>query len=159
MTRSGGKRSNTRNVFSQSFRKHGFPHSSTYLQLFKIGDLVDIKVNPSIHKGMPFKYYHGKTGKIFNITKSSVGLRVFKIVGNRKIQKKINVKIEHIKKNESKIELSKKKKTKDIIRRKKENRESKIFNFFQKNLLYNEKHTVGFQRINPVEPEPYCVVV
>lgn len=39
---------------------------------------MDIKCNPSIHKGMPFKYYHGRTGVVFNVTKTSLGLRVNK---------------------------------------------------------------------------------
>lgn len=42
------------------------------------GDYVDIKCNPSIHKGMPFKYYHGRTGVVFNVTKTSLGVRVNK---------------------------------------------------------------------------------
>lgn len=45
------------------------------------GDYVDIKCNPSIHKGMPFKYYHGRTGIVFNVTKTSLGVRVNKQVG------------------------------------------------------------------------------
>ncbi|CAN0312151.1 unnamed protein product [Ectocarpus fasciculatus] len=44
------------------------------------GDYVDIKCNPSIHKGMPFKYYHGRTGIVFNVTKTSLGVRVNKQV-------------------------------------------------------------------------------
>lgn len=44
---------------------------------------MDIKCNPSIHKGMPFKYYHGRTGVVFNVTKTSLGLRVNKQVGER----------------------------------------------------------------------------
>lgn len=39
---------------------------------------MDIKCNPSIHKGMPFKYYHGRTGVVFNVTKTSLGVRVNK---------------------------------------------------------------------------------
>lgn len=41
---------------------------------------MDIKCNPSIHKGMPFKFYHGRTGVVFNVTKTSVGVRVNKQV-------------------------------------------------------------------------------
>lgn len=159
MTRSGGKRSNTRYVFSQSFRNHGSTHSSSYLNLFKVGQLVDIKANASVQKGMPFKYYQGKTGKIFNVTKSSVGIKINKIVGNRKILKKINLKIEHIKKSNSRTEFTKRTKTKDFIRRKLGNKSFKLFRFFKKNLVYNEKHTVAFQKIHSFEPEPYCVVV
>lgn len=46
--------------------------------LLQRGDYVDIKCNPSIHKGMPFKYYHGRTGIVFNVTKTSLGVRVNK---------------------------------------------------------------------------------
>ena len=157
MTRSGGKRSNTRNMFSQGFRKHGSPNSSTYLQPFKVGQLVDIKVNPSVHKGMPFKYYHGKTGKVFNITKSSIGIKIYKIVGNRKILKKINVKIEHVRKSMSKNEFLNRIHTKDQIRRR--NTESKTFSLPRKNFIYSEKHTVAFEKIRSFEPESYCVIV
>lgn len=47
------------------------------------GDYVDIKCNPSIHKGMPFKYYHGRTGIVFNVTKTSLGVRVNKQASER----------------------------------------------------------------------------
>ena len=105
MTRSKGKRSNTRNINTRSYRRHGPEHISSYIQEFKIGDYVDIVINSSVHKGMPYKYYHGKTGKIFNISKSSIGVKIEKIVGNRKIIKKINIRIEHIRKSSSKIEF------------------------------------------------------
>lgn len=41
---------------------------------------MDVKVDPSVHKGMPFKYYHGRTGVVFNVTKRAVGVRVNKEV-------------------------------------------------------------------------------
>jgi large subunit ribosomal protein L21e len=50
------------------------------LSCIQLGDYVDIKVNPSIHKGMPFKAFHGRTGVIFNVTKRAVGVRVNKQV-------------------------------------------------------------------------------
>jgi large subunit ribosomal protein L21e len=50
----------------------------------QLGDYVDIKVNPSIHKGMPFKAFHGRTGVIFNVTKRAVGVRV-----NKQVRKSI----------------------------------------------------------------------
>lgn len=37
----------------------GLPHISTYLETYRIGDLVDIKADPSIQRGMPHKFYHG----------------------------------------------------------------------------------------------------
>ena len=39
-----------------------------------------LKVNGAIHKGMPHKVYHGKTGRIFNVTKHAVGVVVNKQV-------------------------------------------------------------------------------
>lgn len=32
---------------------------STYLVNYKVGDVVDIKGNGMIHKGLPHKFYHG----------------------------------------------------------------------------------------------------
>jgi large subunit ribosomal protein L21e len=157
MSRSGGKRSNTRYIFSQAFRNHGPVRPSSYLKTFKIGDLVDIKVNPFVHKGMPFKYYHGKTGKISNITKSSVCLKITKVVGNRKILKKINLKIEHVKKSNSRTEFIERIKAKDNIRRRR--KEEKVFDFSKKNLIFNQEHIVSFRKIQSFEPEPYCVIV
>ena len=46
------------------------------------GDYVDIKVDSSIHKGMPFKHYHGRTGVVFNVNKRAVGVIVNKAVRN-----------------------------------------------------------------------------
>lgn len=41
---------------------------------------MDIKVDSSIHKGMPFKHYHGRTGVVFNVNKRAVGVIVNKEV-------------------------------------------------------------------------------
>ncbi len=41
---------------------------------------MDVKANPSIQKGMPFKFYHGRTGVIYNVTKRAVGVEVNKLV-------------------------------------------------------------------------------
>jgi large subunit ribosomal protein L21e len=45
---------------------------------------------------MPFKFYHGRTGKIFNVNRTSLGVVVNKLVGNRIIPKRIHVRPEHI---------------------------------------------------------------
>jgi large subunit ribosomal protein L21e len=44
---------------------------------------VDVKCNPSIQKGMPFKAYHGRTGVVFNVTKRALGVVVNKLVSGR----------------------------------------------------------------------------
>merc|ERR1712157_13221 len=80
MVNSYGLRSGTRDLFSKSFRKHGHEHLTTYLVNYKVGDFVDVVVNSAIHKGMPHKYYHGKTGRVFNVTPRAVGVEINKHV-------------------------------------------------------------------------------
>ena len=41
---------------------------------------MDIKVNGAVHKGMPHKFYHGRTGKVWNVTKRAIGVEVNKQV-------------------------------------------------------------------------------
>lgn len=97
MAHSYGVRARTRHVFSKRFGQHGMPGMSTYMQVYRIGDYVDIKANGAVHKGMPYKYYHGKTGVIFNVTKTAVGVIVHKRVGNRYLEKRVTVRVEHVK--------------------------------------------------------------
>jgi large subunit ribosomal protein L21e len=71
------------------------------LSTFRIGDIVDIKASGKIHKGMPHKNYHGKTGIVWNVTPRAVGVILNKRVNTRIVQKKIHVRIEHLKKSTS----------------------------------------------------------
>jgi len=82
----------------------------------KVGDYVDIFADPSIHKGMPHKGYHGRTGIVFNVTKSAVGVRVNKLVNGRIIEKRIHIRIEHVRKSKCQ---------KEILQRKKDNEAAK----------------------------------
>ncbi|KAI0476200.1 ribosomal protein L21e-domain-containing protein [Xylariaceae sp. FL0804] len=116
MGHSAGLRKGTRYAFSRPFRQKGMIHMSTYLQQYKVGDIVDIKVNGAVQKGMPHKVYHGKTGVIYNVTKSAVGVIIYKRVGNRYIEKRINVRLEHINLSRSR---------EDFIKRVKQNAEYK----------------------------------
>jgi large subunit ribosomal protein L21e len=45
MTNSKGYRRGTRDLFSRKFRKHGTIPLSTYMKVYKVGDIVDIKVS------------------------------------------------------------------------------------------------------------------
>ncbi|KAG1783457.1 ribosomal protein L21e-domain-containing protein [Suillus placidus] len=69
---------------------------STYLINYRIGDIVDIKANAAQQKGMPHKYYHGRTGIVYNVTPHAVGVIVYKVVGNRYIEKRVNLRVEHV---------------------------------------------------------------
>lgn len=45
MTNSKGYRRGTRDLFARKFRKHGTLPLSKYLEVYKVGDFVDIKVS------------------------------------------------------------------------------------------------------------------
>ncbi|KAG5747733.1 hypothetical protein H9Q72_004052 [Fusarium xylarioides] len=116
MGHSYGKRAGTRYAFSRDFRKKGMIALNTYLRQYRVGDIVDIKANGAVQKGMPFKVYHGKTGVIYNVTKSAVGVIIYKQVKHRYIEKRINVRIEHIQQSRSR---------EDFLKRVKANAEAK----------------------------------
>uniref|UniRef100_A0A667X4Z3 Large ribosomal subunit protein eL21 n=1 Tax=Myripristis murdjan TaxID=586833 RepID=A0A667X4Z3_9TELE len=71
MTNTRGKRRGTRYMFSRQFRKHGPIPLSTYMRIYKKGDIVDIKV----------RINGSHWGKI--------------------LAKRINVRIEHVKHSKS----------------------------------------------------------
>lgn len=54
---------------------------------------------------MPHKVYHGKTGVVYNVTKSAVGVIVYKQVGNRYIEKRVNLRVEHVSHSRSRDEF------------------------------------------------------
>lgn len=96
MPHSFGKRARTRHLFSRKFREHGMINLSTYMKTYKVGDYVDIKANAACQKGMPYRFYHGKTGVVFNVAPRALGVIVYKQVRNRYIEKRINIRIEHV---------------------------------------------------------------
>jgi len=83
-------------MFKRGFKDHGPVKLSTFLINYHIGDIVDIKANAAQQKGMPHKYYHGRTGIVYNVTPSAVGVIVYKVVGNRYLEKRVNLRVEHI---------------------------------------------------------------
>ncbi|KZP04453.1 hypothetical protein FIBSPDRAFT_727562 [Athelia psychrophila] len=96
MPHSFGYRARTRHMFKRGFKDHGPVKLSTFLIKYCVGDIVDIKANAAQQKGMPHKYYHGRTGIIYNVTPAAVGVIVYKVVGNRYIEKRVNLRVEHI---------------------------------------------------------------
>ncbi len=91
-----GYRNKTRHLFAQGYRKHGKVALSKVMTVYKVGDIVDVVANASIQKGMPHKFYHGKTGKIFNVTQHALGVIVNKQVREKILPKRIHVRIEHV---------------------------------------------------------------
>ena len=54
---------------------------------------------------MPHRSAHGKTGVIYNVTKSAVGVIIYKRVGNRYIEKRLNIRVEHVSLSRSREEF------------------------------------------------------
>uniref|UniRef100_A0A7N0UB85 60S ribosomal protein L21 n=1 Tax=Kalanchoe fedtschenkoi TaxID=63787 RepID=A0A7N0UB85_KALFE len=111
-----GLRSRTRDLFARGFRKKGYIALSTYLKTYKVGEYVDVKVNGAIHKGMPHKFYHGRTGKVWNVTKRAIGVEINKQVGNRIIKKRIHVRVEHVQPSRCAEEIKERKKRNDKLK-------------------------------------------
>ncbi|CAN1144360.1 60S ribosomal protein L21-1 [Linum perenne] len=111
-----GLRSRTRDLFSRGFRKKGYIPLTTYLRTYKVGDYVDVKVNGAIHKGMPHKFYHGRTGKVWNVTKRAIGVEMNKQVRNKILKKRIHVRIEHVIPSRCTEDLQQRKKKNDELK-------------------------------------------
>jgi large subunit ribosomal protein L21e len=60
--KSHGYRARTRALMSKNVRTRGMDPLGKMLVDFEVGQRVDIVINPSFHKGMPHKRYHGRTG-------------------------------------------------------------------------------------------------
>lgn len=151
-----GVRRGTRYMFAKDFKKHGVEPLSTFLKVYKIGDLVDIKANGAFQKGMPYKVYHGRTGRVFNVTQHAVGVIVNKQVRNKIIPKRINVRVEHIK--HSKCRENFLKRVKENERLRKENREKGIHVSLKRQPEQpKRRHFVRGKGITPelLEPIPY----
>ena len=48
------------------------------MKQYKKGMFVDIVANGSIHKGISHIFYHGRTGRVFDISPNSIGVIVNK---------------------------------------------------------------------------------
>jgi len=64
MTKSKGFRKKTRSLLTRGPREHGKLGLSRLMQEYKPGDKIVIKIDPSVHKGMPYHRYQGKVGVI-----------------------------------------------------------------------------------------------
>merc|ERR1712187_465262 len=112
-----GFKHGTRNKFTKPFRTNGGIKMANYLTTHKVGEYVDVLVDSAIHKGMPHYFYHGRTGRIFNLNKNSAGVVVNKRVRNRIIPKKMNVRIEHLRKSRCRVDFLQRVKENDAAKR------------------------------------------
>jgi len=97
MKKSKGYRAGTRRLLKKEPRERGKIRLSKLLYEYQLRSRVVIKIDPSIHKGMPHKRYHGKVGTI--IGKSGRSYVVSVSQGNA--VKQIVVRPEHLEPYES----------------------------------------------------------
>jgi large subunit ribosomal protein L21e len=87
-----GYRRKTRSLLRRKPRERGKTGLSKILYEYKPGEKVVVKIDPSVHKGMPHRRYHGKIGVIVNRRGKSYILNVTQ----GKAVKEIIVRPEHI---------------------------------------------------------------
>lgn len=159
MVRSNGKRANTRDLFKKAFRKKGAEHLSTYLQIYKIGEFVDIHINPAVLKGMPHKFYQGRTGRVFNVSRTSVGVEVSKTVGNTILMKRFHIRTEHVAKSRCNEDYLKRCKGRELEAREAHKRNEKYAVVKRTPVLPTAPHVVDVSKMELVEPIPYEFIV
>jgi len=87
-----GYRRKTRSLLKRKPRERGKTSLSKILYEYKLGEKVVVKIDPSVHKGMPHRRYHGRIGVIVNKRGRSYVVNVTQ----GKAVKEITVRPEHI---------------------------------------------------------------
>lgn len=87
-----GYRRKTRSLLSREPRERGKTGLSKILYEYKPGEKVVVKIDPSVHQGMPHRRYHGRTGVVVNKRGRSYVVNVTQ----GKAVKEIIVRPEHI---------------------------------------------------------------
>ncbi len=90
--KSKGYRRRTRSLLRKKSREKGKTGLSKILREYRLGERVVVKLDPSIHKGMPHRRFHGKIGVIENRR----GQAYIVSVSQDKAMKEIIVRPEHL---------------------------------------------------------------
>ena len=64
MKKSKGYRSGARRVLTKEVRERGKIRLSKLLYEYQPGNLVVVMIDPSTHKGMPHRRFHGRVGRV-----------------------------------------------------------------------------------------------
>ena len=78
---SKGTRTGTRKIISRKPRERGLSPITHSLRRYEIGESVNIVIDPSIHKAMPHKRFHGLTGIVQELQGKAFVIKVK--VGNK----------------------------------------------------------------------------
>ena len=89
---SKGYRRRTRSLLRKRARDKGKIGLSKILREYNSGDRVVVKLDPSVHKGMPHRRFHGRIG----VVKSKRGQAYIVNVTQGKTDKDIIVRPEHL---------------------------------------------------------------
>ena len=90
MPRSKGFRRGTRSLLTSRKRSRGL---SRFMREYKVDDKVVIQIDPSQHKGMPHRRFHGRVGTINKVNIRS--LVVTMLMGSK--LKTVIARLEHVK--------------------------------------------------------------
>jgi large subunit ribosomal protein L21e len=93
MPHSHGPRKKTRKKLQKKKRERGLSPISRAIQRFEPGEKVHIRIDPSVHKGMPHRRFHGMTGEV----KGERGRVYIVKIRNGKKQKELFIRAEHLK--------------------------------------------------------------
>lgn len=93
VVRSKGIRSKSRHILRKKPRQRGIPPVTASLAEFAEGSKVAVKINPTIHGGMPHIRFQGVTGTIRG--RQGEAYRVDVTIGKK--QKELVVRPEHLK--------------------------------------------------------------
>jgi len=105
---------------------------------------------------MPHKVYHGKTGVIYNVTGRAVGVIIYKKVGNRYLEKRVNVRVEHVSLSRSREEFLTRVKT-NAEKKRTAKTEGTHMHLKRQPLMPREARTIETKNNKPetVTPIPY----
>jgi len=90
---SHGLRAKTRGITTKHPRERGMSPITRSLQTFEVGEKAHIVIDPAVHRGMPHRRFHGRTGTI--VGRRGRAYIVSLKVGN--VEKKIISRPEHLK--------------------------------------------------------------
>lgn len=99
MVQSKGFRRKTRTLLRKGYKSRGMPGLARTLLVFKKGEFVDCVIDSSVHKGMPHKTFHGRTGKIVVVHETSLSVLFYVREGNRLVEKVVTMRPEHLRKS------------------------------------------------------------
>lgn len=113
-----------------------------------------------ISSSMPHKVYHGKTGVVYNVTRSAVGVIVYKKVKHRYIEKRVNLRVEHVSLSRSREEFVRRVKNNAELK-KKSKEEGTHVHLKRQPLMPREARTISLKEgtLETVVPIAYDTII